>query len=160
MATEKEKVKIKSLVLVCDFDGTLVAFPAYRFLKSNFLRLILTRLVEIFCSLASRIQNRFAKPTKYLKIVKKYQKAGIKIFIVTARKETKSSRQCLESLLKTLGLELNPKNILMRAKSCSVEAHKKIAVSKIAKKYHIIGILEDEKKFHSELKQFGPIIRL
>lgn len=160
MATKKEKAKIKPLALVCDIDGTLVTFPIYRFLKSNFLQPILTRLVETSYSLASRIQNRFAKPTKYLKIVKKYQKAGIKIFIITARKETKASRQTLKSLLKTLGLELNPKNILMRAQSCDAKTHKKIAVSKIAKKYHIIGILEDEKKFHSELKQFGPIVKL
>lgn len=161
--------KIKLKALVCDFDGTLVKFPFYQVVGINFLRPTLAR---IFHYAPAWLQLFFAQPTSFfLKTVKAYQLEGVKIIIVTARKNTNSSRIKLNLLLKSL--KLKPDKVFLRSYSSrkrnfnlfksrflNVEKYKKEVFQKIATEYEIIGIGEDDKTLRSILKQFGPILDL
>lgn len=161
--------KLKPKVLVCDFDGTLVKFPFYQLANSKFLQSTLER---VFCYTPVWLQLFFAKPTNFfLKKVKTCQSKGIKIIIVTARRDTKNSRVKLNLLLKSLKLKpdkvffrpyLSDKKSynLLKSRFLNVREYKKAVAKKIAKEYEIIGIGEDNKALCSTLKQFGPILNL
>ena len=141
--------------LVSDFDGTLIEPFFAQFLNLSFLRAVFG---GIFSHLPAPLQKRLIKTTKWLKIAKEYQEGGAELFLVTARKESERSRQRLKFLLKSIGLEINSKNIFMRPPDCNAIEHKENTIAKIAEKYEILGILEDEERFHSVLRRFGPIL--
>jgi hypothetical protein len=141
--------------LVCDFDGTLFEFPLYQQVHFTFLRLI---VAGIFSSLPAFLQAFFARPTKFLKKVKVLYLAGVKIIIVSSRRNSPRGVAKIRYLLKSQGIE--PEKIFLRPPNFKQENHKLQSLSKIKAEYEIIGIAEDNKSFHQSLKQFGPILDL
>jgi len=107
--------------------------------------------------LPASLQIFLTSPTPLLKEALKHQRQpdDIKLFILSARKDTEKSRKKVNVLLEHLGLK--PDKIFLRPPSLNAKEHKKRGIKEIAEGYEIIGIWEDEKRFHDVLKQFGSV---
>lgn len=148
---------MKPKALICDLDGTLIASLLFR--ATTHFSSLRPLIGGILCRMPAQFQvHFFAKPTKYLEIAKGYQEDGATLFLVTARKECRHSRHKVKILLAALGLKIEDENIFMRPPDCGAIEHKRKSVARIAKKYSIVGILEDEERYYSMLKGFGTIL--
>lgn len=143
---------MKPKAVVVDLDGTVINLPLYAVLNAEFLRKLAG---GIYCRLPASWQLMFVVKRAVLQEILKYQATDVKVILLTARKDTLESRRAVQLLLTQL--ELKPDLIFLRPAGIHARTHKLKAIKRIASKYEITAIYEDEARFRKIFAEFGPV---
>lgn len=137
-------------VLISDLDGTLIKFPLYGLFKSWRWRSLCS---WFFSVLPASTQIKLGYPTSSLELLKNKEE----VFLVTARKDTGTSRKKVNAILNHFKLDLPRNRVLLKPPKENIIDYKERVIKRISRRYRKVLILEDNREIRARVEKFGSI---